>query len=96
MPEGNHHTTPPGLWYQEPTTSSIPKLLARSAGKIAALFGILFVFDRYRSLQWTYTYTRFIGKTMSLGTITTDTHEPLSVEEIDRLKGAEAERKKLN
>lgn len=94
MPEGNHHHTPHGLWYQEPTPSSVPRLFAKTAGKIGGLLTFYYLFNQFRSIQWTYTYTSFIGKTMSFGKISTFTHEPLSVEEIDRLKAAEAEKKK--
>lgn len=95
MPQGNAHQTPPGLWYKEPNTSSIPKLCMKSAGKLALVFSAIFLLDRYRSLSWKYTYTNFIGKTMSFGNLTTLTHQPATVGEIDRLKAAEAERKKL-
>lgn len=95
MPEGNAHQFPPGLWYQEPTTSSIPRLLLKSVGKVALLFAFLSCVEAYRSLARNYTYTNFIGRTMTFGTLSTDTHEPATTEEIDRLKAAEAERKKL-
>lgn len=66
-----------------------------SVGRVAIVITSVFLIDRYRSMAWNYTYTNFIGKTMSFGKLTTLTHEPATVEEIDRLKAAEAERKKL-
>lgn len=88
MPQGNHHTTPPGLWYYNPTTQSVRKLFMGSCIKLSAtLFG-LWLLSEYRALAYKYTYKNFIGKTMSLGPLSKLTHEPLSAEEIDRLKEA--------
>lgn len=47
----------------------------------------------FRDLQRFYTYANFRGKVLSLGNISSLTHEPLSVEEIDKLKEAERARK---
>lgn len=86
MPQGNAGVVPPGLWYNPVTTSSIPKLVR---GSLLQLFGVCFMFyalSEHRSLAYKYTYTDFIGKTMSMGKLTVLTHEPLSAEEVDRLK----------
>lgn len=95
MPQGNHHMTPSGNWVHDPTTSSIPKLMWITARRVAGMAAIIAALVGFRSLSYKYTYTNFLGKTMSLGTITTATHEPLSVEEVDKLKAAEAEKKRI-
>lgn len=95
MPQGNAGALPSGLWNRNPTTSSLPRLIWGTVRTHLLLGVVFFCVQEYRALGWKYTYPSFIGKTISLGTISTDTHEPLSTEEIDRLKEAEAERKRL-
>lgn len=86
MPTGNHHLSPPGIWWQEPQTSSIPRLLFRSARQIGCLAFVIYLGQKYRSMSWNYTYTNFLGKTTVFGQKTRLKHEPLSAEEIDKLK----------
>lgn len=94
MPQGNAHELPHGIWWTDPTTSSYKRLLLRSAARFAGFAFVWYCIFEYRSLAYKYTYTQFIGKTMTLGSSIKLNHEPLSVEEIDKLKEAEAIRKK--
>lgn len=95
MPQGNAHVTPPGLWYQEPKPSSYRKLFFKSCRNVLAFSVIVTCLQQYRSLSWNYTYKSFIGRTMSLGKLTVLDHEPLSAEEIDRLKKEQQERREV-
>lgn len=94
MPQGAHHFTPPGLWYQTPKTSTIPRLLLGSFSQLLMGVAVYFGIVEFRKLQYTYTYKNFIGRTMSFGNVTTLTHEPLSTAEIDKLFEEQEARKR--
>lgn len=96
MPQGNAHTIPHGYWFFNPSTNKLSHLVLQSCGKLVLLGFCLTGVHYYRSMSWKYTYNSFIGRTMTLGTTSIDTHEPLSVEEIDKLKAEQAERKRLS
>lgn len=86
---------PPGLWVQKPKSSSIPRLVLGTIGKLATPFAIIGAIYCYGNVSYTYSYPNFKGKSISMGHITRVTHEPLSTEEIDRLKREQAERRKM-
>jgi hypothetical protein len=94
MPAGNHHYTPHGHWWETPKSSTVPRLIFKTARNLALTALFFYGLNAYRAMLWNYTYTSFIGKTMTLGNVSTATHEPASVEYIDKLKAEEAERKK--
>lgn len=94
MPAGNHHYTPNGFWWQTPSSATLPRLVLGSI-RNSILAGLSVVaYCAWRSLQYNHTYTCFQGKTITMGKMTLLTHEPASVEEIDKLKAEEAQRKK--
>lgn len=93
MPQGNAHVLPSGLWQMNPNSASIPKLVLKTMGKIAALAFSIYLLAEYKSMAYKYTYKPFIGRSMTLGTGSLLTHEPLSATEIDKLKEAEKLRK---
>jgi hypothetical protein len=95
MPAGNHHYTPSGFWYQNPSGSTIPRLVFRSVRSVAFLGLVIVSINAYKALQVDYTYTNFIGKTMTYGKVSQYTHEPASAETIDKLKAENAAKKKL-
>lgn len=96
MPHGNHHSVPHGIWFFEPTTRSVGKLVLKSCRNVALSFLALTAFYEYRSLAWKYTYNNFVGRSMIYGAHTTNTHEPASMEYIDQLKAEMAERRRLS
>lgn len=96
MPQGNAHMFPPGLWVQRPKNSSIPMLVLGTIGKIAVPFVALGFVWCWSLINCDYVYTSFKGKSISMGHMSQLTHEPLSVEEIDRLKREQAQRRKMN
>lgn len=95
MPIGNHHMSPHGFWTIPPTNLKLSGLILGSVGKIAITLAGFAVIASYRSIAYNTTYINFKGKTMSLGPMTILNHEPLSVEEIDKLKQAQAIKKRL-
>lgn len=95
MPQGNSQFLPSGIWSFGPTTASVPRLFLRTCRNLTGFIFVCYLLSEWRVMQSKKVYNRFVGRTMTLGTLNTDTHEPLSVEEIDKLKAAEAERKRL-
>lgn len=93
MPVGNKHYTPSGIWWEQPAPRTYGPLFAKTFIKngltILAIFGLW----AWRDMQQNYTYTNFRGKMMTFGNLSSLTHEPLSVEEIDKLREAERNKK---
>lgn len=94
MPVGAAQLFPSGLWVLKPKTTSIPILVATTCVKIAIPLAGLGCLSYLRSLTYNYTYTTYLGKSLSMGHMSNLTHEPLSVEEIDKMKEAQAERRR--
>jgi hypothetical protein len=88
MPAGNHHYTPHGFWHQTPPGATVPRLVLKTCRDLAFLGLFIVGVNAYRSLQWKYTYTSFIGKTITMEKVSQLTHEPASVEVIDSLKNS--------
>lgn len=86
MPQGNHQWLPSGIWYQKPASSSYPKLVLATCRQVGLVVSFLVLYNGYRSMAWNWTYTEYIGKTMTQGKYSIATHEPASVEYIDQLK----------
>lgn len=72
---------------------SYKPLFRAAAVKMSVLLLITYGVFKFRDLQQHVTYRNFKGRMMTLGPMSTLTHEPLSVEEVDKLKAAERERK---
>lgn len=94
MPQGNAISQPTGIWHGDPVRFSIPYMMLRTCFRVSLMGTAIAGFWYFRVLARDYTYTEYIGKTISLGKLSVLTHEPLSVAEIDKLKAEEAARKK--
>lgn len=94
MPQGNAHDLPSGIWYQTPLPDSYRYLAIRAVGRWMCGIGIMVGLVAYRSLNYNYTMTNFIGKTISLRNMSCLTHEPLSPDEIDKMNAEQALKKK--
>lgn len=93
MPKGIAQAYPSGLWVQEPTTSSLPKLFSISACRFIGVAVIIYAIDAYRSINWNYSYKNFVGRTLIYGNFSDVDRKELSVEEIDKLRAEQAEKK---
>lgn len=94
MPHGAAQIFPSGNWVHRPKTTRISRLILRTCVKFCVPFLGLGFLSYLRSLTYNYTYTSYIGKSISMGHMSQLTHKPLSVEQIDKLKEAQAERRR--
>lgn len=93
MPQGNAGYLPSGLWWMKPDPQTYGPLILKSA-KLFGLWSTALGFAvSIRYINKHYDRKDFRGRTMIFKDFTTATHEPLSVEEVDKLKEAERLRK---
>lgn len=96
MPQGNAGYQPSGLWYFDPlpaNKATVPRLIFKTCRSIFYCYLAYEAIHQWRSMNWKYTYTNFIGKTVIYENFAHMTHEPLPAEEIDKLKEKERARK---
>lgn len=94
MPQGNAITRPPGFWHATPPKFSASRVFVKTSFKLLAFGAVCLTWCHFRELARNYTYSDFVGRSLTYGKVSVLTHEPLSSKEIDRMRAAEVERKK--
>lgn len=86
MPTGKAHSFPSGFWALQLSPTNNRALFLRSCTQASLFILASYALYRYREISWTHTYTSFKGKSLSYGPLTQLTHEPLTTDEVDKLK----------